>query len=62
MNYKMLFQIKEWLEERIKERTSLDGTVLIAAGVAYLVFQPIAVYMAYASIAYGIYAIWKKES
>jgi hypothetical protein len=36
--------------------------MLIAAGVAYLVFHPIAVYVAYASIAYGIYAIWKKES
>jgi hypothetical protein len=36
--------------------------MLIAAGVAYLVFHPIAVYVAYASIGYGIYAIWKKES
>jgi hypothetical protein len=58
MNYTILLQIKKWLTERI----SLDGTVLIAAGVAYLVFHPIAVYVAYASIAYGIYTIWKKES
>lgn len=58
----MLLQIKDWLTERLKERTSLDGSILIAAGVAYLVFHPIAVYIAYASIAYGIYTIWKKES
>ena len=58
----MFQQIKEWLTERLKERTSHNGAVLIGLGVAYLIFQPIAVYLAYAGIAYGIYTIWKKES
>lgn len=54
--------VKKWIMDRIKERTSLDGAVLIGAGIAYIVFKPIAVFIAYAAIAYGAWTIWKKES
>jgi len=57
----MIELVKIWITERIKERTSWDGAVLIAAGVAYLVFEPIAAVAAYAAVAYGAWTIWKKE-
>jgi hypothetical protein len=57
-----LLTIKEWLTKRLKERTTYDGAVLIAAGVAYLVFEPIAVVIAYAAIAYGIWTLYKSET
>jgi hypothetical protein len=53
--------IQKWINARIKERTSLDGAVLIAAGVAFLIFKPIASLVAYAAIAYGAYTFWKSE-
>ncbi len=52
---------KDWITQRITERTTLDGVVLVAAGVAYLVFKPIATIVAYGAIAYGVWTIWKKE-
>lgn len=52
---------KAWVTARLKERTSWDGAVLIAAGVAYIVLGPLAKIAAYAAIAYGAWTIWKKE-
>ena len=54
--------MKEWITERLNERTSLDGAVLIGVGVAFLIFKPIASLVAYGAIAYGAWTIWKKES
>lgn len=56
-----LTTITAWAVNRLKERTTFDGAVMIAAGVAYLVFEPIAAIVAYAAIAYGVWTIWKKE-
>ena len=53
--------MKNWITDRLNERTSLDGAVLIAAGVAFLIFKPIAALVAYGAIAYGAWTIWKKE-
>ena len=50
-----------WISQRIKERTSWDGVAIIAAGVVYLVFEPIASLVAYAAIGYGVWTLWKKE-
>ena len=47
--------------DRLNERTSLDGAVLIGAGIAFLIFKPIASIVAYGAIAYGAWAIYKKE-
>ena len=52
---------KDWIVARLKERTSWDGAVLIAAGVAYIVLGPLAKVAAYAAIAYGVWTIWKKD-
>jgi len=48
--------------DRLNERTSLDGAVLIAAGIAFLIFKPIASIVAYGAIAYGAYTLWKREN
>lgn len=53
--------IKDFITSRIEERTSIDGLVLIGAGVAFLVFKPIASLVAYAAIGYGAWTFYKKE-
>jgi len=53
--------VKNWIKKRLNERTTLDGAVLIGAGVAFLIFKPIASLVAYGAIAYGAWTIYKKE-
>lgn len=53
--------IKDWLSKRLTERTTVDGAVIIGAGVAFLVLAPIAKYVAVAAILYGIWTIVKPE-
>ena len=54
--------MKKFIMDRLNERTSLDGVVLIAAGIAFLIFKPIASIVAYGAIAYGAYTLWKREN
>jgi len=53
--------VKQWINARLKERTTLDGAILIGAGVAFLIFKPIASLVAYGAIAYGVWTLFKKE-
>jgi len=53
--------IKKFITDRLNERTTLDGAVLVGVGVAFLIFKPIASLVAYAAIAYGAWTIWKAE-
>jgi len=53
--------MKKFIIDRLNERTTLDGAVLIGAGVAFLIFKPIASLVAYAAIAYGAWTLFKKE-
>ena len=53
--------MKNWIIDRLGERTTLDGAVLVGAGVAFLIFKPIASLVAYAAIAYGAWTIYKSE-
>jgi hypothetical protein len=53
--------VRKWINARLSERTTLDGAVLIGAGIAFLIFKPIASLVAYGAIAYGAWTIWKKE-
>jgi len=48
-----------WITNRLKERTSWDGIVLVAAGVA-MIITPVNL-IAYGMIAYGAWTIWKAE-
>ena len=56
-----LLMIKNFVKNRLGERTTLDGVVLISAGVAFLIFKPIAAIVAYAAILYGAFTIIKKD-
>ena len=51
----------KWITKRLTERTTLDGAVLIAAGVVFLIFKPIASLVAYGAIAYGVWTFIKSE-
>ena len=53
--------IQKWINARLKERTTLDGVILVGAGIAFLIFKPIAALVAYSAIAYGAWTIWKSE-
>ena len=53
--------IKNWITKRIKERTRLDGAVLIALGLMILFLAPLAKIAAGLAIAYGVWTIWKAE-
>jgi len=53
--------LTKFIKNRLRERTTLDGAVLITAGVAFLIFKPIAGVIAYAAILYGAYTIIKKD-
>ena len=53
--------IKNWISERMKERTTLDGVILIALGLMILFLAPLAKIAAGLAIAYGIWSIWKSE-
>ena len=53
--------IREWIKSRLEERTTLDGAVLIGAGIVFLIFKPLASIVAYGAIAYGAWTIWKAE-
>ena len=50
-----------WLMNRMKERTSLDGAVLIAVGVVGIMFTPLIKIAAWAAIAYGLWTLIKGE-
>jgi hypothetical protein len=51
----------EYIKKIIGERTSLDGTVLIAVGVVCVLFAPLVKWAAYAAIAYGAWTLLMKE-
>ena len=53
--------MKNWIQNRLDERTSWDGTILIAVGVIVLIAGPFAKLAAYAAIGYGAWTIWKSE-
>jgi len=48
-----------WMKDRLKERTTWDGLVLIAAGVAMIVV-PVGI-IGLGCIAYGAWTVWKAE-
>ena len=53
--------VKEWVLERWAERTSWDGTVLIAVGVLGLLASPLVKLASWVAIGYGAWTLWKKE-
>jgi|TARA_B100000035_G_C20917274_1_gene516814 hypothetical protein len=50
-----------WLKNRLKERTSLDGVALMALGFLVLFMAPLAKIAAGVAIVYGAWTLWKAE-
>ena len=50
-----------WLKNRLKERTSLDGVALMALGLLVLFMAPLAKIAAGVAITYGAWTLWKAE-
>ncbi len=53
--------MKNYIKERLKEYSSLDGALMIAAGAAIIIFSPLTQLIAYGAIAYGAYKIVKAD-
>jgi hypothetical protein len=51
----------DWLKNRLKERTSLDGAALVVLGGLVLFMAPLAKIAAGVAIVYGAWTIWKGE-
>ena len=53
--------VKDWIMDRVGERTSWDGlTIVVVCGSVFL-FGGIAKLLAWAGLAYGIYTLVKSE-
>ena len=51
--------IKKWIEQRLAERSTIDGALMIAAVAAIIIFSPLTKLIAYGAIAYGAWTIWR---
>ena len=51
----------DWLQLRLKERTSWDGLTIIVMSILALIASPIIKYAAWFGLAYGAWTLWKKE-
>lgn len=51
--------IQKWINDRIKERTTWDGAVLVIAGLAMLLAPTNIIGLG--CISYGAWTIWKSE-
>ena len=50
-----------WMKDRLTERTSLDGAVLIGTALAILLAAPLLNVAAWIALVYGIWSIIKEE-
>tara|TARA_X000000950_G_scaffold252771_1_gene315186 strand:+ start:7553 stop:7729 length:177 start_codon:yes stop_codon:yes gene_type:complete len=53
---------KDWIMERVGERTSLDGVSLVVICGSVILFGGIAKLLAWAGLLWGIYTLVKSES
>jgi len=53
--------MKTWFKKRLRERTSLDGALMIGIGLVILLASPFATIAAYGAIVYGAWTMWKKQ-
>ena len=58
---KIMDSLKEWIKDRLPERTTWDGAVCIGLGLLVLFITPLAKIAAGAVIVYGAWTIWKGE-
>ena len=51
----------EWVKDRVQERTTWDGVMLIAVGLVGLLFQGLVTWAAYIAIAYVVWTLVKSD-
>ncbi len=62
MDFSKLFNAGiDWLQDRMRERTSWDGLTIILISILALVASPIIRYAAWLGLAYGLWTFWKQE-
>lgn len=61
MNKEDLRAVWNWIQERLGERTTLDGAVIIAICVLVLLASPLINWVAWAGIVYGVFTMAKAE-
>lgn len=57
----ILLNAKDWVMDRVGERTSIDGLGLIVACGSVILFGGLAKLLAWVGLAWGIYTLVKKE-
>lgn len=53
--------IIDWIQARLRERTSWDGLTIIVISVMVLIASPFVRYAAWAGLIYGVWTLWKNE-
>lgn len=53
--------VKDWIMDRVGERTSWDGLTIVVVCGSIILFGGIAKLLAWAGLAYGIYTLVKSE-
>lgn len=54
-------KIKNWIINRLNERTTLDGIIIIIFALSTIVFEPLIKIIAWMALAYGIWTVWASE-
>jgi hypothetical protein len=57
----LLHSAIDWIQLRMKERTSWDGLTIIVISVLVIIASPLVKIAAWGGLAYGIWTLWKKE-
>ena len=58
----MLSKAKDWVMDRVGERTSLDGLTLVVICGSVILFGGIAKLLAWLGLAWGVYTLIKSEN
>ena len=51
----------DWVQARMKERTSWDGLTIIVISILVIIASPLVKIAAWVGLAYGVWTVWKKE-
>ncbi len=60
-NLSFLHSAIDWVQDRMKERTSWDGLTIIVISILVIMASPLVKIAAWAGLAYGLWTVWKKE-
>jgi len=57
----LIHSIIDWIQDRMRERTSWDGLTIIIISILALVASPIIRYVAWAGLVYGVWTLWRGD-